>query len=520
MSLPPPPPAPPPPKIRERLRAAVKPIPFGLGLAIFAALMLLDSPLQHFGAMGARPAHAAAVTALMAFWWLTEALPIQITACVPLVFFPFLGVFSADALDNTLATAKPYVDPYIFLFLGGMCIAAAMQHWNLHSRIAVRIMALIGTDPRRLLLGVLCGSGFISLWISNTATAAMMVPIALAIVHELEARAGRRRLEAYGGAIMLAVAYGANIGGIGTKIGTAPNAQFSQFMAQSVGVDVTFLRFMAVGMPFVIMFIPLAWLVLWRAGRADAPSADVGAAVVADEVRRLGPMHRGERIVAAVFVCTALLWILGKPIHTALTPFFTDQHASGLSPYGPDFKLLPAHVEGGVAMLAALVLLLWRVDGGPALPIRALRLVPWDTLLLLGGAFSMAQGVQQSGLSDYMGTQLRGLSSLGGLSQVLVASLATVGLTSVASNTATLGVMLNVLKDAVSPVHLNTVLFAATISASLDFALPAGTPPNAIVFGTGYLTVARMVKVGVVLDLAGGLLAAFWCALVVPWVLG
>lgn len=490
------------------LRGRVKPWPLILGLALFAGLLLVDTPLHHAGPFGDRPARAAAVTALMAFWWLTEALPITATACVPLLLFPPLGVFSPAPLENLRATVAPYVDPYIFLFMGGMCIAAAMQHFHLHRRIAIRIMAAVGTDPRRLLLGVLCGTGFISLWISNTATAAMMVPIALAVVQSLEAFGGGRRLVRYGGSVMLAVAYGANIGGIGTKIGTAPNAQFAQFMAQSVGVDVSFLAFLAVGLPFVLLFLPLAWLLLWRSGRADAPDAAVGARVVTEAAAELGPMGRGERIVAGVFVATALLWTAGKPLNEALAPLFAPT------------RLLPSHVEGGVAMLAALVLALWRVDGGSALPLRALRHVPWDTLLLLGGAFSMAQGVQQSGLSDLMGQALGGLRTLPGGAQILAASAATVALTAVASNTATLGVMLNVLKDAVAPAHLHAVLFAATLAASLDFALPAGTPPNAIVFGTGYLTVARMVRVGLILDLAGALLAAAWCALVVPWVLG
>ena len=494
----------------ESLRRRVRPVPTGLGLALFAAILLVDSPLHHFGEHGARPAHAAAVTALMAFWWLTEALPIQITASLPLLLYPALGVFGGGLAAEVEATVAPYVDPYIFLFLGGMCIAAAMQQWGLHRRVAVRIMVLIGTDPRRLLLGVLCGSGFISLWISNTATAAMMVPIALAIVGELERRTGIGRMRAYGASVMLAVAYGANIGGIGTKIGTAPNALFSQFVERTVGVEVSFLQFMAVGLPFVLMFIPVTWWVLWRAGRRDAPEAAVGAAVVAEASSTLGPVQRGERVVLVVFASTAFLWILGKPLFETLTPAFADVGV----------KLMPAHIEGGVAMLAALLLMLLRVEGQFALAWRSLRFVPWDTLLLLGGAFSMAKGVQQSGLSEWLGAQLGGLATLDPLSQVLVASLATVALSAVASNTATIGVMLNVLKDAVPRSNLVPVLFAATVSASLDFALPAGTPPNAIVFGTGRVSVAQMVRIGIVLDLLGAVLAALWCAWIVPMILG
>jgi sodium-dependent dicarboxylate transporter 2/3/5 len=207
-----------------------------------------------------------------------------------------------------------------------------------------------------------------------------------------------------------------------------------------------------------------------------------------------------------VFALTAALWMLGKPL--------TEIVAGAL----PHTKVTSAMVEGGVAMLAALGLMVWRVQGQQALAVRSLRLVPWDTLLLLGGAFSMAAAVQSSGLSALLGQQLVGLGTLSLGAQALVASLATVALSAFTSNTATTGVMLTVLRDAVSAHGLTTVLFAATIAASCDFALPAGTPPNAIVFGSGYLTVAKMVRTGVALDVIAAVLAAGWCLLAVPWV--
>lgn len=479
--------------------------PVVVGLVGALLIGLVDSPLHHDPTHGARPAAAAAVTFLMAAWWLTEAVPIQWTALVPLVAFPWLGLAAGGPVEGLVAAAKPYVDAYTFLFLGGMCVAAAMQQWGLHRRIAVRIMATVGTDPKRLLLGVLGGTGFVSMWISNTATAAMMLPIALALVLELERQSGGRRLVHYGAAVMLAVAYGANIGGIGTKIGTAPNAQFAQFMA-GVGVDVGFLQFMAVGLPFVLMLLPIAWLLLWRDARRDAPDAAAGERVVTEAAAQLGPISSGERVVLGVFALTAALWMLGKPL--------TEVVAGAL----PGTKVTSAMVEGGVAMLAALGLMVWRVQGQQALAVRSLRLVPWDTLLLLGGAFSMAAAVQSSGLSALLGQQLVGLGTLSLGAQALVASLATVALSAFTSNTATTGVMLTVLRDAVTAHGLTTVLFAATIAASCDFALPAGTPPNAIVFGSGYLTVAKMVRTGVALDVIAAVLAAGWCLLAVPWV--
>lgn len=476
------------------------------GLLAFALLALLDTPLKHDPEYGARPAYAAAATALMAIWWLTEAVPIYWTACVPLLLFPLLGVFGDGAGENVRKSVLPYVDPYIWLFAGGMGIAAAMQQWDLHRRIALNIMDRIGSDPRRLLAGTLAATAFISLWISNTATAAMMMPIGIAIIAQIEAQSGGRRLASYGMAIMLAIAYGANVGGIGTKIGTAPNAQFSGFMERE-GMPVSFLQFLVVGLPFVLAFLPFVWLMLWRIGRKDGLTGEIGADVIAGELGKLGPVKRAERIVLAVFLITAGLWIAGKWITAFLKPRITF------------YDIGSSHVEGGIALLAALVLLLWRTRGRQVLGFQALARVPWETLLLLGGGFAMAAAIQESGLSAWLGSQLLAVRGLSPFNQVLLASLAVVGLSAVASNTATIAVMLVVLRDAVSPEILPVVLFAATISCSCDFALPAGTPPNAIVFGSGYVTIPRMARTGVVLDVAAATLAALWCWLIVPLVL-
>ncbi|HEX6903020.1 MAG TPA: SLC13 family permease [Thermoanaerobaculia bacterium] len=473
------------------------------GLLAFALLAGLDTPLKHDPEYGARPAYAAAGAALMAIWWLTEALPIYWTACVPLVVFPLFRVFGED---NLRQSALPYVDPYIFLFAGGMGIAAAMQQWNLHRRIALGIMDWVGTDPRRLLAGFLAATAFISLWISNTATAAMMMPIGMAVIAQIEEQIGGRRLASYGMAIMLSIAYGSNVGGIGTKIGTAPNAQFSGFMEQQ-GISVSFLQFMAVGLPFVFLFLPVVWWMLWRIGRRDRLEGEIGADVVKTELSALGAIRRPERIVGGVFLVTAGLWIAGKWLTALLTPQVTA------------FKLTSAHVEGGIAVLAALALMLWRTGGRQVLGFQALSRVPWETLLLLGGGFAMAAAIQKSGLSAFMSAQLAAVQGLPPFQQVLLASLATVALSAVATNTATIAVMLVVLKGAVAPEVMTTTLFAATIAASCDFALPAGTPPNAIVFGSGYVTIPRMARTGVVLDLMAALLTAGWCWLIVRWIL-
>jgi sodium-dependent dicarboxylate transporter 2/3/5 len=476
------------------------------GLVAGALVLGLDGPLHRQPGLGSRPALAAAVTLVMAIWWLSEALPIHWTACVPLVVYPFTDVFAEGRLANARRVVLPYFDAYIFLFLGGMCIAAAMQQWNLHRRIALVIMRAIGTDPRRLLFGFLAATAFVSLWISNTATATMMLPIGLSVIAQLEAHAGGRRIEHYGAALMLAVAYAANVGGIGTKIGTAPNAQFASFMALR-GSEISFLQYMTIGVPFVVLFLPLVWLALWRLGRRDAPDAAAGRDVLRAEIAALGRMQRGETVVLGVFLAAAALWIAGQPLGTWLAPRVAP------------FRLSSARLEAGIALTAASVLLLWRVRGRQALELRSLRHVRFETLLLLGGSLAMAAAIEASGLSVWLAGQLAGLRAAPAFAQLLLASAATVALSAVASNVATIAVMLSVLESSLAPEIKAMGLFTATVAASCDFALPAGTPPNAIVFGSGYLSVPTMAKTGALLDVAAALLAAALCAVLVPLVL-
>ncbi len=482
----------------------VKPLPLVAGLALFALPLALETELSHWGEHGARPALAASLTLLMATWWILEALPIAWTACVPLLVLPFASVYGDGFGANLLGAVAPYVDPYIFLFLGGMGIAAAMQQWELHRRIALQVMRVAGTDARRLLFGLLLATATVSLWISNTATAAMMFPIGLALIAEFE-REGGRRLAGYGAALMLAVAYGSNVGGIGTKIGTVPSAQLAGFLAQR-GVEVSFLEFASIGIPFVLLFLPVVWLALWRVGRVDALDAAVGQRALAGEGARLGAMRRAEKIVLAVFFATAAVWVMGKPLTDAL-------RARAL----PD--LATAHVEASIAMLATLVLFVWRIDGRRVLEPASLRFVQWETLVLLGGGLSLAASIHASGLSHWLGAQLEGLRAAPAFAQVVAASLVTVALSAFASNTATVAVMLPVLASSAAPEVMNVVLFAATFSASCDFALPAGTPPNAIVFGSGYLTIPLMARTGAVLDVVAALCAAIWCWFAVPLLL-
>ena len=481
----------------------IRPLFVALGLVLFLGVWLVDSPLRDVGEFGSRPALAAALTALMAFWWISEALPMYWTACLPLLVVPLSNLHGESTLENAKGALLPYLDPYVFLFLGGMGIAAAMQQWNLHRRIALAIMGAIGSEPRRLLLGLLLATAFVSLWISNTATAAMMFPIGLAIIAEFEYQSGRR-LAGYGAALMLAIAYAANLGGTGTKIGTVPSAQLSGFLA-SRGTEVGFLDFMLIGVPFAAVFLLVVWAALWRIGRRDAPSATEGSRALASESARLGTIQRAEWIVMGVFIAAALVWICGRPLTAML-------QSAGI-------PATTALVEAGAALLASASLMLARVDGRAVLEPRSLRTLQWKTLLLIGGGFAMAGAIEGSGLSEWLGTRLVGLRDMAPMPQLVLVSLVTVAISAFASNAATVAVLLPILATSVAPGQVETVLFAATFAASCDFALPAGTPPNAIVFGSGYVTIPVMARTGVVLDVLAALWAALWCGLVVPLVL-
>jgi len=464
------------------------------GIAAFLAIALLPSGLHRIPGLGHRPALAAATAALMAVWWFTEALPIHWTACAPLALYPLLGVYGTGVAGSGLRAASSYVDAYIFLFLGGMMIGAASEECNLHRRVALRIMRAVGASPRRLLWGVLLSTAFVSLWISNTATAVMMMPIGMALLAQLRASGGGREVRNFGAAVMLAVAYGSNVGGIGTKIGTPPNSVFCGWVQKQMGVEISFPFYMAVGIPFVALFLPLVWAVLWRLARRDALPEDRGREVLDRELAAMGPVSRNEKKVLAVFLAAAALWMSGALVERLMAP--------RVPAFWSGFRFGSKHVEAWVAMGAGLSLLALR-----ALSFRQLLRIPWDTLLLLGGGFALADGIEGGGLKEGMAGWLRAAGGLPLFWQIGLAALAGVGLSAVASNTATANVLLGILPRSLP------VLGAATIGASCDFALPAGTPPNAIVFGSGYVRLPTMMKTGVGLDLAAAALITLYAFL-------
>jgi solute carrier family 13 (sodium-dependent dicarboxylate transporter), member 2/3/5 len=469
-----------------------------LGPAVFLLFLLVPSDLHTIEGLGSRPAAAAGVAAWMAVWWLTEAVPMELTSLLPVAMWPLVGVYGKGPAGDLLTTLGAFVDAYLFLFLGGMVLGAGMEEQGLHRRIALHVLNALGTEPRRLLLGVLVATAGISMWISNTATAVMMMPIAIALVKRLEAQADKR-LPAYGCAMLLGIAWAANLGGIGTKIGTGTNSIFCGFLVDRMGIDLGFLQYMAMATPFVVLFLPLLWFTLWRIGRADA--VHLGPLSIREDLAGLGPMSGAERTVAVLFGSAAVLWILGDQLKLVVGPLVPEVWEG--------FRFQGKHWEAGVAMTAAA--LCWLLGG---VSLRGIAAIPFGVLLLLGGSFAMAAGIDGSGLSRWMASNLSALGEAPLVAQVGVATAVTVALSAVASNTATINVLLNVLPRSLP------VLASASIGASCDFALPAGTPPNAIVFGSGYVRLPTMIRYGATMDLAAIVAITLYGSTWIAWLLG
>ena len=410
------------------------------GLIAFTVILILPPP------DGLDPAawHTAAVTLLMAIWWISEAVPIPATALLPLVLFPSLKVVDISA------AATPYAHKLVFLFMGGFMIALAMQRWNLHKRIALTLIGWVGTQPRRIVGGFMLATGFLSMWVSNTATTLMMLPIAISVIQLLRNDDVDR--DAHGAdnfaiALMLAIAYAASIGGMGTLIGTPPNAFLAGFMAKTYGVDIGFGQWMLIGVPLVIIMLPITWLLLTRVIfpfkiSASADNHDV----VAHELHQMGPMASGERIVLAVFCLTALLWIFRPPLARAVPGLGLD--------------------DATIAMAGALVLFVIPVNFRRAefvLNWEWAKRLPWDVLILFGGGLSLASAIKVSGLAEWIGNATGGLGGMPILVIVLVVIALMILLTELTSNTATTATFLPILASVAVSLGENPYLFSPLI---------------------------------------------------------
>ena len=497
-------------------------IGFWLGVGCF--LLLLTFPVDPANVPASR---LAAVASLMAVWWVSNALPLFATAILPLVLYPLLGVMSGGDI------APVYFNSTVVLFIGGFMIALTMERWNLHKRIALNIIHAVGGGPARIILGFMVAAAFLSMWISNTATAVMMVPIGLAMVLQVEESAGLEHSRTFTIALMLGIAYGCSMGGLTTLVGTPPNLSFQRIFQiifpEAPPID--FGSWIVLGLPIGVTMIALAWLLLTQVLYRPSPEVRIRQEVIARERERLGPISFEERSVLIVFAATALLWVFRRDLQLG---FATVPGWSNLLPF-------PGMIDDGtVAIAMASVLFFIPTRGGtpratsapesgliPKLlePLRmaarfgaADRLMgleviprlPWNIVLLFGGGFALAAGFQETGLALIIGNQLVGIGGLPDFAIILLVCLTLTFLTELTSNLATTEMILPILASVAVLIELNPLILMvpATLSASCAFMMPVATPPNAIVFGSDRISVAEMARAGIFLNLVGALVIA------------
>ncbi len=453
-----------------------------LGPAL-AILMTLLGPPEGLSDAGWS---TAAIGVLMAVWWATEAVPIAVTALLPLVCFPLLGI--ATIQD----TAAPYANKVIYLFLGGFIVAFAMQRWDLHRRIALNVLQHVGGNGRSLVGGFMLASAVLSMWVMNTSTTMMLLPIAVSIITVIHRSVGGLDAAAksdFQYSLLLGVAYGATIGGMATLVGTAPNAMLAAFMQESYGTEIDFASWMLVGLPLSAMMLPLAWLALTRlVFRVDFKTSQEGRAALAQMKEEIGPIKTPEIRVAIVFTLMALTWLL-RPLLVKLP---------GLS----------ALDDSGIAMTGAILLFLIP-SGDKSDPLllrwKYVEKLPWSVLILFGGGLTLAGAVSRTGLAEWLGSSLQAVGMLPLAVIVIIAAAMIIFLTELTSNIATTATFLPVvgaiaIESGFDPIVLTVPI---TFAASCAFMLPVATPPNAIVFGSGMLTIPKMARAGMALNLIG-----------------
>jgi len=467
-------------------------------LAIIGGPVLSILFLQFIDLDPGHPAvtRTAAVALLMAIWWITEAVPLAVTSLLPVILFPTLGIMSGGVV------APLYFNNIIFLFIGGFLVALAMQRWNLHKRIALRVLLWFGVRPRGILLGIMVATAFISMWISNTATAMMMIPIVLAIILNLEEAVGKAAVKKYAIAVLLAIAYASSIGGIATLVGTPPNLSFVRIFDITFpdAPDISFTKWMLVAFPCTVALLVFVW---WLLGVFYCPRKwkleGIDSSLFRKQYEELGPLTFEEKIVLADFVVLALLWLSREPLNLGSITI-------------PGWSQLFARPEllddGTVAITLSFLLFLIpaRKPGfSRIMDWNAVAQLPWGIVLLFGGGFALASGFKESGLTLWFCNQLQGAAFLHPI--ILIALVCTVAtfLTEMTSNTATAQMLLPILGSLAVAVKMNPLLLMipGTISCSCAFMLPVATPPNAIVFGTERLRVSDMAKTGFLINWFG-----------------
>jgi len=449
--------------------------------------------------MPLRAWHTAIAAILMAIWWCTEAVHVSVTAIVPLAIFPLLGI------GDIKTVAAPYANPIIYLFMGGFVIALAVEKWDLHKRIALTILTSVGKSGPAIVGGFMLASAIISMWVMNTSTTLMLLPIGVSVVKIVSESADElndTQKHNFQLAVLLGIAYSATIGGMATIVGTAPNAFFVGFMKENGFTEIGFGQFMLVGFPLTLVMLPLAWFAITHIVFPIKFSTSDATRNHLYKLRAdLGLMSIAEKRVSVVFASAAFLWMT-RPLLNMLSIF------SGLS-------------DAGIAMIAATILFLIpsaNKNDPYLMKWETMSKLPWGLLILFGGGLSLASSVAQTGLADWIGESLVVLGGAGTIVLVIVITTLIAFLTELTSNTATTGTFLPVVAALAIGINVDPLIFAlpATLAASCAFMLPVATPPNAIVYGSGYIRIPEMVKAGFVLNIIGIVVLSILALIVAP----
>ncbi|MDH3267622.1 MAG: SLC13 family permease [Ignavibacteria bacterium] len=441
----------------------------------------------------------AAIAVLMAILWITEAIPLAVTSLIPLIFFPITGILSTEEI------ASSYMNSIILLFLGGFLIAIAMEEWALHKRIALKIISLIGGTPISIILGFMVSGAFLSMWISNTATALMLLPIGLSVIQKLENEFGNERTHHFTVILLLSIAYSCTVGGMTTLIGTPPNL----VMVKMLNVlfpnapTISFGNWMLLTLPVSILMLSAVAFLLTKILFKVDKEIKLDKNFIGEEYKRLGKFSFEEKTVSIVFIITALLWIFRSDI------YFGFMTIPGWSNLLPTSKFID---DGTVAITMAFILFLIPSKSGKRglLDHTAFNKIPWGIILLFGGGFALAKGFASTGLSIYIGEHLKGLQNISPIFIIILSAFTISFLTELTSNTAVTQMILPVVASVSVAIGLNPILLmmTVTLSASMAFMLPVATPPNTIIFAAGRIKTIEMAKTGIALNIVGVLIVS------------
>ncbi|RMF54769.1 MAG: SLC13/DASS family transporter [Calditrichaeota bacterium] len=476
-----------------------------VGIILFVLTLLLPTSKEFTQPIR----NILAVALLMGAWWMTEAIPLGITSLLPLVLYPLLGIMT------TKKVAPNYANHLIFLFMGGFFIAIALQEWQLHRRFAFRTLLLIGGKPRRLIMAFMLSTALLSMWISNTATTIMMLPIALAVLHQLEnSSTSKSGNTAFGSALMLGIAYSASMGGIATLIGTPPNVVFSGIYSKFFPdlPEFTFVKWMSYGLPLSIFILFFIWIYLsYFIVRPHHLPELQSKTYFVEELKKLGKMNTPQKIVMSIFFTTAFLWVFRGDISFGAWTLPGWPRLLGLAG-----KIHDSTIAIGMSLLLFAIPINTENGKQTLLGWKNIFDIPWDILLLFGGGFALADGIQSTGLANYLGQRLVFLGELPLFGMLFFLTFSVAMLTEFTSNTAVATTILPILAGVAIDLQISPeiIMIPATIAASCAYMLPVATPPNAIVFGTRYIPIRRMVSVGIFLNISVSIIIALYFTLI------